>query len=118
MALTRPSFAWAGWIQVRRSPSFSSLETLAWTVGRGMFVLLAMSWRFLRPYFLIAMMIWTFWWYKKETNRLIFCNYSSGAIWLKYGPKRIGGSRNGSRLCQHWDRLWSWQTWNAHIGQD
>src|SRR5947199_10858825 len=56
-----------------------------------MFVLLAMSWRFLRPYFLIAMMILTFWWSKKETKRLIFSKSSSGAIWLKYGPKKIGG---------------------------
>src|SRR3989442_8567265 len=56
-----------------------------------MFVLLAMSWRFLRPYFLIAMIILTFWWSKKETKRLIFSKYSSGAIWLKYGPKKTWG---------------------------
>src|SRR5205823_13363045 len=81
------------------------------------FVLLAMSWRFLRPYFLIAMMILTFWWSKKETKRLIFSKYSSGAIWLKYGSKKIGGSRNFSRFCLHWARLWSRQTWIAPIGQ-
>src|SRR5437016_14587456 len=64
-----------------------------------MLVLLAMSWRFLRPYFLIAMIILTFWLSKKETKRLIFSKYSSGAIWLKYGPKKTWGSRNFSRFC-------------------
>src|SRR5712664_3989390 len=75
-----------------------------------MFVLFAISWRFLKPYFLIAMMILMFWWSKKETKRLILRKYSSGAIWLKYGQKKTGGIRNFSTFSLHRNGLGSWWT--------
>src|SRR5438309_5441293 len=104
-------------IHVLRSPSFSSLDTLAWTVGRGILVLSAMSWRFLRPYFFIAVAILTFSGSKNETKRLILSRYSCGAIWLKYDSKKIGGGRNFSRFCSHRDGFGSWGTFVTITGQ-
>jgi len=83
-----------------------------------MFVLSAISWRFLRPYFLIAVTILTFAESKKETKRLIFSKYSSGAIWLKYDLKKIGGGRNFSTFSLHWDGFGSWGTFVTSTGQE
>ena len=83
-----------------------------------MLVLSDMIWRFRRPYLLIAVTILTFAGSKKETKRLIFSRYSSGAIWLKYGLKKIGGGRNFSMFSLHRDGFGSWRSVVASTGQE